>query len=62
MMLFFKEKKDPQILLEGLDNAQKLLDERYEKKQISLETYKIKSQEFGKQREKYQKMLDKKKH
>lgn len=55
--MFFKPKQDPQTLLEGLDQAQKLLDERYEKKQITIETYKKQALEFGKRREKYQKML-----
>lgn len=56
--MFFKPKENPQTLLEGLDQAQKLLDERYEKKQITIETYKKQALEFGKRREKYQKMLD----
>lgn len=56
--MFFK-KEDPKILLEGLDKAQKLLDERYEKKMITVEMYQRQCAEFGKKREEYIKKINK---
>jgi len=56
-MLFKKE--DPKTLLEGIKKAQKLLDERYEKGQVSPEIYQKQSSEFAKRREKYLKKLGK---
>ncbi len=46
-------------MIEGLNIAQAKLDERYKKKEISLEDYKIQAAEFGKRRAQYQKELDK---
>lgn len=55
-MNFFK-RENPKTELEGLDKAQKILDERFEKKQITIEQYQKQCIEFGKRREKYEKML-----
>lgn len=60
-MFFNKPKQDPKSLLEGLDKAQALLDERYEKHQITLEQYKSQAMEFMKKREKYEKLAKKQK-
>lgn len=46
-------------MIEGLNVAQAKLDERYKKKEISLEEYKAQAKEFGKRRAKYQEELDK---
>ena len=43
--------------LESLNKAQKLLDERFEKKQIDFGAYQKQCQEFGKRREKLRKQL-----
>ena len=51
----FLDRKDPKNELEGLERAQKLLDERYEKKLITPEAYQKQCIEFGKRREKYRK-------
>jgi len=56
-MLFKKE--DPKLVLQGIDRAQKLLDERLEKKLISHDLYIKQSTEFNKKREKYLKKLGK---
>lgn len=58
-MGWFLDRKDPRTELEGLDRAQKILDERYEKKQVSSEVYQKQSLVFLKQREKYEKRLKK---
>ena len=58
-MGWFLDRKDPKTELEGLDRAQKILDERYQKKQVSDEVYQKQSLEFLKQREKYEKKLKK---
>lgn len=58
MGIFF-DRKDPKTELEGLEKAQKILDERLEKKQVSLEYYQKQSLEFLRQREKYEKKLKK---
>lgn len=55
MGLFTRE--DPKTILEGLNKAQKLLDERYDKKLVSPEVYRNQSLEFMKKREKYEKKL-----
>ncbi|MEG1495328.1 MAG: hypothetical protein RR047_00585 [Bacilli bacterium] len=55
MGLFTRE--DPKTILEGLNKAQKLLDDRYDKKLISPEVYRNQSLEFMKKREKYEKKL-----
>ena len=59
MGLFF-DRKDPKTELEGLDRAQKILDERYERKQISDEAYRKTCIEFNNRRIKYEKKLKKK--
>ena len=59
MRLFNLKREDPKTIIEGLDRAQKLLDERFEKKQVSLEYYQKQSLEFRKKREKYEKKLNK---
>lgn len=58
-MGWFLDRKDPKTELEGLDRAQKILDERYEKKQVSSEVYQKQSLAFLKQREKCEKKLKK---
>lgn len=59
-MNFFK-RENPKNALEGLDRAQEMLEERYQKKQITLEQYSAQCMEFMKKREKYQKQLDRQK-
>ena len=56
--MFFK-KENPKMLLEGLEKAQKLLDERYEKRMITPEMYNKQCAEFGKKREIYMKKINK---
>ncbi len=56
--MFFKP-KDPKTELEGLDRALEILQDRYEKKTISLDEFSRQCQEIAKKREKYQKKLDK---
>ena len=56
-MLF--ERKDPKTELEGLDRAIEILNDRYQKKLISIEEFNKKSIEFGKRKEKYLKRLEK---
>lgn len=58
-MGWFLDRKDPKTELEGLDRAQKILDERYERKQVSSEVYIKQCLEFQKRREKYEKKLGK---
>ncbi len=53
-MIFYK-KEAPKNLLEGLDRAQEMLDERLKNKQITLDQYKRQCLEFAKKRAKYQK-------
>lgn len=59
MGLFNFKKQNPKTVIEGLDRAQKFLDERFEKKQVSIEYYQKQSMEFRKKREKYEKKLNK---
>lgn len=57
---FFNVNKDKlEEELKGLESAQKALDERLEKRQVSNETYRQKSMEFMLKREKIQKKLSK---
>ena len=57
---FFNVDKDKlEEELKGLESAQKALDERFEKRQVSNETYRQKSMEFMLKREKIQKKLSK---
>ena len=57
-MNFFK-RENPKNELEGLDRALEILNDRFEKKQITLEQYQKQCLEFAKKREKYEKMLAK---
>lgn len=50
---FLFDRKDPKTELEGLERAQKLLDERYERGQVLPEVYTKQCAEFNKRREKY---------
>lgn len=61
-MLFFKKMDvtEGKRALESLNKAQKLLDERFEKKQIDFGAYQKQCQEFGKRREKLRKHLGEK--
>lgn len=59
MGLFNFKREDPKTVIEGLDRAQKLLDDRFEKKQVSIEYYQKQSLIFRKKREKYEKKLSK---
>lgn len=56
-MGFLFKKEDPKKLLEGLDRAQAILEDRYKKKQVNDEFYFKQMAEFNKQREKYQKQV-----
>lgn len=57
---FFSVDKDKlEKELKGLESAQKALDERFEKKQVSNETYRQKSMEFMLKKEKIEKKLNK---
>ena len=58
-MGWFLDRKDPKTELEGLERAQKILDERYERGQVPHEVYIRQSQEFGKRKEKYIQKLKK---
>lgn len=59
-MLFKKE--DPKTMIEGIDRALKLLEDRYNKKQITYDVFIKQSQEFNKRREKYLKKMGKDKY
>lgn len=59
-MGWFLDRKDPKTELEGLERAQRILDERYKMHQVSEEVYRRQCMEFMKQREKYEKKLAKK--
>ena len=56
----FFTRKDPKNELEGLDRALEILQDRYEKKVISLDVFSRQCQEIAKKRLKYQKQIDKK--
>ena len=58
-MGWFFDRKDPKTELEGLEKAQKILDERYERKQIPDEAYRRQCLVFQQRREKYEKKLKK---
>ena len=58
-MGWFFDRKDPKTELEGLDKAQRILDERFEKKQVLPEVYQRQCLEFRKRRETYEKKLKK---
>ena len=55
--MFFMKKENPKTILEGLDRAQEMLDQRLEAKLITPEMYQKQSMEFRKKREKYEKKL-----
>lgn len=55
----FFTRKDPKTELESLDRAIEILNDRYQKKLITLEQFQAQSLEFGKRREKYLKKLTK---
>ncbi len=57
--MFFKP-KDPKTELDSLDRALEILQDRYDKKVITIEQFSRECQEIAKKREKYQKQLDKK--
>lgn len=56
----FFQPKDPKNELEGLDRALEILQDRYEKKAITIEQFSKECQAIAKKREKYQKKIDKK--
>lgn len=56
----FFQPKNPKTELDSLDRALEILQDRYEKKVITLEQFSKECQIIGKKREKYQKMLEKK--
>lgn len=58
-MGWFLDRKDPKTELEGLERAQKILDERYQKGQVMDVIYQKQCLEFQKRREKYEKKLKK---
>lgn len=58
--MFFKP-INPKTELEGLDKALEILQDRYEKKMISIETFSKQCREIAKKKEKYEKKLNKKK-
>ena len=55
----FFQPKNPKTELDSLDRALEILQDRYEKKVITLEQFSKECQEIGKKREKYQKNLEK---
>ncbi len=59
---FLFMRKDPKTELEGLDRAQKILDERYQRHQVPEEVYRKQCLEFQKRRLKYEKKLGKSKY
>lgn len=58
MMFFMSKKKKTE--LEGLDKALEILQDRYEKKAITIEQFSKECEIIAKKREKYQKKLEKK--
>ena len=58
-MGWFLDRKDPKTELEGLERAQKILNDRYEKGQVMDAVYQKQCLEFQKKREKYEKKLKK---
>ena len=58
-MGWFLDRKDPKTELEGLERAQKILNERYEKGQVLDSVYQKQCLEFQKRREQYEKKLKK---
>ena len=58
-MGWFLDRKDPKTELEGLERAQKILDERFQRGQVPNEVYMKQSAEFGARRAKYIEKLKK---
>ena len=56
----FFQNKDPKTELEGLDRALEILQDRYEKKAITIEEFTKQCEVIAKKRKKYQKALAKK--
>lgn len=54
----FFQNKDPKTELEGLDRALEILQDRYDKKAISIEVFSKKCEEIAKKRAKYKKKLE----
>lgn len=52
--------KDPKTELESLDRALEILQDRYEKKAITIEQFSKECEIIAKKREKYQKKIEKK--
>ena len=58
--MFFKP-QDPKTELDSLDRALEILQDRYDKKVITIEQFSKECQEIAKKREKYQRKLEKQK-
>lgn len=58
--LFGKSKEQAEKELEGLKKAYDILNDRYKKRTITLEQFKIQCQDLTKKIEKCQKIIDKK--
>ncbi len=56
--MFFR-RVDPKTEIEGIDRAVEILNDRFQKKLISLEEFNKKSFEFGRRKAKYLKKLEK---
>ena len=56
--MFFK-RIDPKAEVEAIDRAIEILNDRYQKKLISIDEFSKKSLQFGKRKEKYLKKLEK---
>ena len=55
----FFQNKNTKTELEGLDRALEILQDRYDKKVITIEQFSKQCQEISKKRQKYQKKLEK---
>ena len=58
-MGWFLDRKDPNSELEGIERAQKILDERYERHQVPEEVYRKQCMVFMERRQKYEEKLRK---
>ncbi|MBE6147084.1 MAG: hypothetical protein E7168_01970 [Firmicutes bacterium] len=58
-MGWFLDRKDPKSELEGIERAQKILDERYERHQVPEEVYRKQCMVFMERRQKYEEKLRK---
>ncbi len=54
------KKENPETLIAGLDKALEILQQRYDKKEITLEAFSKKCEQLGKKRAKYLKKIEKK--